>query len=91
MASTAMASFKAAMIRYRRARAGVRSGPAERELDRIVGEIDDALDELLAIPSPSLLAFGQKIEILEVEYGVNIQPRHAGALYADAHCMDWRG
>lgn len=71
--------FLTALDRYQRAKAGIKLCM----LDQSVANIDFALDELMAEPSPSLGAFGEKMRILEKEYGLNAQPRHIGAIYAD--------
>lgn len=83
MANPARASFQAALIRYRRARAGVKAGQSERQRDRAIAKLDEALDFLISSPSPSLGAFGAKIQILEAEYGIEAQPRHWKAVYVD--------
>lgn len=41
----------------------------------------------LATPSPSHKALGEKLRVLEQEYGINAQPRHLAALYADARAI----
>jgi hypothetical protein len=48
-----------------------------------IDQVDDALDALMAVPSPSIGAFGEKIGILECEYGDQAQPRHIRAIYRD--------
>jgi hypothetical protein len=75
--------FLAAVDRYRRAKLKLGRQTKERSFDRALGYVDRALDNLMDVPSPSLGAFGEKVRILEVEYGLQAQPRHIGALYAD--------
>jgi hypothetical protein len=77
--------FEAALIRYRRARSWL--GRKPEDINIAVAKIDKALDELMAVPSPSLGAFGEKIRILEAEYGLFAQPRHLKALYVDVAAL----
>lgn len=75
--------IKAALILYRRAKSLIERGASEAERDRELARLDLALDRLLAEPSPSFGAFADKIRILELEYGLNAQPRHLAAIYCD--------
>lgn len=88
MATVAQKRFDAALNRFRRARSRLGSGAGERTADRLVRTIDDALDALLSVPSPSPRAFGTKLRILEAEYGLHVQQRHVAALYRDAPVLE---
>lgn len=72
MRTTQDHEFDIALKRYRQAKL---TGPLDL--------IDDELDLLLAVPSPSVPAFGQKLRILEEEYRIDVQPRHMASLYRD--------
>lgn len=77
------ATFEASIRRYRRARARLAAKAGERHRETAVESVDQALDELMDVPSPSLGAFGEKVRILESEYGLDAQPRHIRAIYLD--------
>lgn len=83
MSSKNRAPFQAALNRYHRARSRIKANTAERASDQVIRNVDQALDVLMTVPSPSLGAFGEKIRILEAEYGPEAQPRHVRAIYAD--------
>lgn len=76
-------SFDTAIDDFYYARAAVTPGLNDLAADRMIGKVDRALDRLLAVPSPSLNAFFQKIKILQAEYGLYAQPRHLAAIYVD--------
>lgn len=69
--------FGEALSRYRDAKARDEQG------ERTIEAIDEALDSLMATPSPSVAAFSEKMRVLEAEYGLDAQSRHVGAIYAD--------
>jgi hypothetical protein len=56
---------------------------SEEERDIAIADVDRALDSLLRAPSPHPGAFGEKLRLLEEEYGHEWQPRHVRALLAD--------
>lgn len=75
--------FMAALNSYRRAKSKTGRISNERETEKAIERLDLALDRLIAEPSPDLAAFGEKVRILDLEYGSNAQPRHLAAIYAD--------
>jgi hypothetical protein len=83
MASGAQLSFKDALDQYHRSRSELDSKSEEQAIDRAQRRVDRALDDLLLTPSYSIGAFGEKMKILKAEYGLEAQPRHMAAIYAD--------
>ena len=74
-------NFHSALLKYQRAKAKI--GRISKNPARAIEKLDEALEALLASPSPSFECFHRKIEILDLEYGPEAQPRHMVAIYAD--------
>jgi hypothetical protein len=87
MEKSARPPFQVAIEGFRKAKSRIQRAKGEAATNKAVEGADHALDDLLAVPSPSLGAFGAKIGILEQEYGLNAQPRHIAAIYADVAVM----
>lgn len=84
-----MATFHSALVEYEKARLAGDSQIDEAR-DIAVASIDTALEAFLAAPSPSPKAFGEKMLLLESEYGLEWQPRHIASLMADVAALGAR-
>lgn len=78
--------FDGALRNYQRARRAAEMR-IDKAHDMAIGNVDAALDAFMATPSPTPRAFGEKLKILEAEYGSDAQPRHIAAIYADARSL----
>ena len=76
-------SFSSALSQYQITKKRAKALTNEAARDRAIIKLDLALDDLLVARSPDIEAFGGKLRILEDEYGLEPQPRHMGAIYAD--------
>jgi hypothetical protein len=79
-------SFHRVLVDYEKARMAADSRIDEAR-DSAIADVDAALEALLATPSPSPNALAEKLRVLEQEYGIDAQPRHLAALYADARAI----
>ena len=80
-------AFERRLQGYRTARGtldAAANDQGDQAREQLVERIDTALDLLLLTGSPDAASFQTKLEALEREYGYDWQPRHVGALLADA-------
>lgn len=87
MASGALLSFQSALEQYLGSRSALNPEAGEAAFDQADEISDEALNALLAIPIHSPAEFAEKMRILELEYGLDAQPRHIAAIYADARIL----
>lgn len=64
-----------------------RSVPAEAWSDGVVANLDQAIDRLIATPSPDAAALATKMNVLLDEYGGEVQSRHFRSLAEDARLL----